>query len=118
VYGRFLSGSVRSASVDINFMEYYVRSYIKGKKIHLRTGHEGPEWKQRYRPTLSLTSLLDTVEGQRHTPAAVLSGKRPNIHFIGGVAGQVRKISPPTGIQSSGRPACSESRYRLRYPGP
>jgi hypothetical protein len=27
--------------------------------IHPRTGHEGPEWKQRYSSTLSLTSALD-----------------------------------------------------------
>ena len=32
-------------------------------------------------------------------------------------SGQVRKISSPTGILSPDRPACSESLYRLRYPG-
>ena len=35
-----------------------------------------------------------------------------------GRSGQVRKISPPTGILSLDRPARSESLYRLRYPGP
>ena len=30
--------------------------------------------------------------------------------------GQVRKISPPTGIRSPDRPAPSQSLYRLRYP--
>ena len=35
-----------------------------------------------------------------------------------GRSGQVRKISPPTGIRSPDRPALSESLYRLRYPGP
>ena len=33
-------------------------------------------------------------------------------------SGMVRKILPPTGIQSQDRPACSESPYRLHYPGP
>jgi len=32
------------------------------------------------------------------------------------VQGQVRKISPPTGIRSPDRPARSQSLYRLRYP--
>ena len=31
-------------------------------------------------------------------------------------SGQVRKISPPTGIRSSDRSARSQSLYRLRYP--
>jgi hypothetical protein len=34
-----------------------------------------------------------------------------------GRAGQVRKISPPTGIRSPDCPARSQSLYRLRYPG-
>jgi hypothetical protein len=33
-----------------------------------------------------------------------------------GRSGQVRKISPPTGIRSPDRPACSQSLYRLSYP--
>ena len=33
-----------------------------------------------------------------------------------GQSGQVRKISPPTGIQSPDRPARSQSLYRIRYP--
>jgi hypothetical protein len=33
-----------------------------------------------------------------------------------GRSGQVRKISPPTGIQSPDRPARSQSLYRLIYP--
>jgi len=32
-------------------------------------------------------------------------------------SGQVRKISPPTGIRSPDRPARRESLYRLNYPG-
>ena len=33
-----------------------------------------------------------------------------------GRSGQVRKISPPTGVRSPDRPARSPSLYRLRYP--
>ena len=33
-----------------------------------------------------------------------------------GLSGRVRKISPPTGIRSTDRPARSQSLYRLRYP--
>jgi len=35
-----------------------------------------------------------------------------------GRSGQMRKISPPTGIRSPDRPDRSESLYRLRYPYP
>jgi hypothetical protein len=35
-----------------------------------------------------------------------------------GRSGRVWKISPPSGVQSMDRPACSELLYRLGYPGP
>ena len=34
-----------------------------------------------------------------------------------GRSGRMQKISIPTGIRSPDRPACSESLYRLSYPG-
>jgi len=43
--------------------------------VHPRTVHEGPEVEQRYCSTLSLTSDLDRVGGQRHAPAALFPGK-------------------------------------------
>ena len=93
----------------------------KGKgKVHLRTGHEGPEGEQRYGCTLSLTS----VGGQRHAPAALPPAKRPGTHCIGDCvdprAGLDRcgKSRPPTGIRSPDRPGRSESLYRLSYSGP
>jgi len=47
----------------------------KGKgNVRLRTGHEGPEGEKRYSSTLSLTSALDGVGGQSHTPAALPPG--------------------------------------------
>ena len=63
------------------------------------------------------------VGGQRHTPATLSLGKTwyPLYRRLGGPqgqSGQVRKIVPPTGIQSLDRPTHSESLYRLSYPGP
>jgi hypothetical protein len=58
---------------------------VKGKgevKGHIRTDHEDPEGEQRYNSTLPLTSALDGVSGQRHTPAA-LSREGPCSHCIG-----------------------------------
>ena len=59
------------------------------------------------------------LRGQRHAPADVPPGKRPDTHCTGGCedsrgrAGRVRKISPPNGIRSTNSPARSES-YRCR----
>ena len=63
------------------------------------------------------------VGGQRHAPAPLPPGNNryPLYRRRGGPQGrfgQVRKISPPTGIRSPDRPARSESLYRLSYPGP
>jgi hypothetical protein len=42
----------------------------KGKgKVHPRTGHEGPDGKQRYSSTLSLSSALDGGWWLLHAPA-------------------------------------------------
>jgi hypothetical protein len=45
----------------------------------------------------------------------------PFYRRLGGPHGQsrwIQKISPPTGIRSLDRPACSELLYQLQYPGP
>jgi len=78
----------------------------KGKrkgKVHPRTGHEGPEGEYRYSSTLSLTSTLDGVGGQRHDPAALPPGKTryPTYRKLGGPqcsSERVRKPSPPPGF--------------------
>jgi hypothetical protein len=62
------------------------------------------------------------VGGQLHAPAALTPGKRPGTHFIGGWV-EVGGLDGcgnlgPTGVRSPDRPACSESLYRLSYPGP
>jgi hypothetical protein len=55
--------------------------------VHPRTGNERPEEEQRYNSTLSWTSDLCGSGDQRYGPAALSSGKRPGIHFIGGWVG-------------------------------
>jgi len=82
-----------------------VVSFIKhaGKsKVHPTTGHEDPEAEYRYSSTLSLTSALDGVGGQRYAPAALPPGQTryPLYRRLGGPqgrSGRVRKISPPPG---------------------
>ena len=88
---------------------------IKGKgKDRPRTGHEGPEGIRGIN-TLSLTSALDGVGGQRHAPGLFTLGKETRYPFcrrLGGPqgrSGRVRKISPPTGVRSPYRPASSKS---------
>ena len=98
------------------------RPTSKGKcKVHPGTGHEGPKVKL-YSSTLSLTSPLDWVGGERHAPAASLPRRTqyPLYRRLGrsqSRSGRVRKISPPTGIRSPDRPVRSESLYRLSYAG-
>ena len=76
-----------------------------------------------YSSTLSLTSALDGgVSSQRHAPTALPPGKTrcPLYRRLGGPQGQsgrVRKISPPHGIRSPDRPACTQSLYLLSYRG-
>jgi hypothetical protein len=101
-----------------------LQSSIGKVTVHLRTDHKGPEGGgYRYSCTLSLTSALDGVGGQRQAPAALPPEKTryPLHRRLGeshGWSEQVRNISPHTGIRSPDRPADSESIYRLSYPGP
>jgi hypothetical protein len=58
--------------------------------------------------------------GQRHV---LLPGKRLGTHYIDGQMGPRDLVEGsgkfrPTGIRSPGRPARSESLYRLHYPVP
>ena len=51
---------------------YEVKGEGKGQvKVHPITGHEGPEGEYRCSSTLSLTSVLDGLGGQRYAPTAV-----------------------------------------------
>jgi hypothetical protein len=78
----------------------------KGKgTVYSITGHEGPEGEKRYSCTLSLTSVLDGVGGQRHAPTAFLQVKTRHPFYrrldgLHGRSGRVQEISPPTGIRS------------------
>jgi len=48
---------------------------VEGNKFHRDTGHERPKGEERYSSTLSLTSALDGVGGQRHATVALPPGK-------------------------------------------
>ena len=69
-----------------------------------------------------MTTALERGEGSASRPGRSLPpGKTryPLYRRLGGPqgpSGQVRKISPPTGIQPPDRPARSQSLYRLSYP--
>ena len=79
---------------------HFITHTVKGKgTVHLKTGHEGPEWEYGYSYTLSLTSALDGVGGQRHAPGKT---RYPLYSRLGGQqdrSGRVRKISPPPGFE-------------------
>ena len=72
---------------------------------HPRTGHEGPEVGLRHNNTHSLTSVLDGVGDQYHTPATLPPG-RAGYHCIGGWVGT-----------RAGMDGCGNSRlpYGLRH---
>jgi hypothetical protein len=58
--------------IILNDLQLNKEWYNKGKsKVHHRTGHEVPEGEKRYNSTLSITSVLHGVGGQRHAPAAL-----------------------------------------------
>ena len=77
---------------------------------------------QRYRSTLSLTSVLQGGWVVNATPRPLYPRERPGTHCIEGwwAPGLVWTGSvnlAPTGIRSPDRPANSDSLYRLHYPG-
>jgi len=60
-------------------------------------------WQWRYRSTLSLTSVVDEVGGQRHAPDALHPlGKRPGTHCTGG---WVRRRFVFTGVEKTFLPS-------------
>jgi hypothetical protein len=67
-----------------------------------------------------MTSALDRVGGQRHTPVAFTAGKDPVpiVQETGWAPGIGAKNLAPTRIQSPDLPARSRLVYQLRYPGP
>ena len=58
---------------------------------------EGPEGEQKYSSTLSLTSALNAVGGQRYAPAALPPGNRPGTHCTGGW------VDPRAGLDGCGK---------------
>ena len=101
---------LRTAAVTPPILHTDFTLPTKGKgigNVFPRTGHEVPKGEQRYSSTLSLTSALDEVGGQRHAPVLLPPGKRPGTHRIGG------EVGPRTGQDGSGK-----SRHQDSIPGP
>jgi hypothetical protein len=95
----------------------------KGKgKGHPRTGHEGPEVEWRYSSTVF--NLGTKWGGVNATPRPLYPREISGTHCTGGCVGpsagldRCGKCRPLTVIRSPDRPACSESLYRMGYPGP
>jgi len=93
-------------------------------KVHPRTGHKGPEGKEGYSSTLSLTSSIQDVDAFIiiATPLELYPRKDPlpTVREAGWVPGSVwtdAENLAPTGIQSPEHPVCSESLYEIRYTG-
>jgi hypothetical protein len=87
-------------------------------KVHPRTDHESAEGEQMYSSTLSSTSALDGVDGQRHAPAALPPGNTRYLLYrkLGGPqgpSGRVRKISPPPGFDPQTVHPLAQSLYQL-----
>ena len=84
--------------------------------------HEGTAEEQTFNSTLSLTSTLEGVGGQRHAPASLPRVRDPVLPIVqeaGWATGPVwtgAENLASTGIRSPERPARSESLYRLSYP--
>jgi hypothetical protein len=91
------------------FLNTEIRLKGKGKgkrkcKFDPRTGHENPERELRFSSTISLTSALDRVGGQRHVAVDLTPHPTPGktqyplFSRLGGPQGRserVRKVSPP-----------------------
>jgi hypothetical protein len=91
--------------------------------FHPITGHEGPEGEQIYSCTLPSTLALNVGGWSMPRPGRFTPGKDSVLVVQGaGWASEPVWTSAenlvPTGIRSADRPTCSESLYRLSYPGP
>ena len=56
-------------------------------KVRPGTDRGGPEWEEGCSSTLSLTSALDGVGGQRYVPASLPPAKGPSTPHVGGWVG-------------------------------
>ena len=87
-------------------------------KVHLRTGHEGPEGES-YSSSLSLTSALEGGAWTMPRTGRFILGKDTRYPFIGDWVGSRAGLEgsenlAPTGIRSPESIARSDSLYRLR----
>ena len=98
------------------------KSAVKSK-VHSRTSHENPEGEQKYRSTISSTSVLDEDGWQTSNPGRFTPGKDPvptvqEADWVPGPVWTGAENLAATRIRSTDLPERSESLYLLRYPGP
>jgi hypothetical protein len=87
---------------------------VKKGKCHPRKGNEEPEEEYLY----SFFILGARWGWVRPRPSRFTLEKGTRYPLYRRLGGQLQKIFTSTGIQSPDRTACSESLYRLSYPGP
>ena len=92
----------------------------QNKRVHPRTGHDGPEVEYMYSSTLTLTSALYGGWVFKATPRPLYKDPVPIVQEVGWAPGSVwtgvENIAS-TGIRSPDRPVRNKSLYRLSYPG-
>ena len=74
----------RKVYIKVLCKPYTVCSIKVKRKVHPRTGHEGPNGEERYGSTLSTTLVLDGVPVQRHALGALTPRKKVSTHHTGG----------------------------------
>ena len=74
-------------------LQLLCKNKVKGK-VRPRTGYEGLDLEQWYSCTLSLTSAVDEVGAQRHSPADLPPGKNryPLYQRLGGPRGRSGRV--------------------------
>ena len=99
---------IHRASQKISYLDksrnFTVLTVSFKTKVHPITGNAGPDGEQMYSCTLSLTSALDGLGGQRHSPVILPPGKTRRLLYrrVGGTQGRsgpVRKISSPPAFE-------------------
>ena len=108
-------------SLTKNLTNRMMQGKCKEGKFLPRTSHEGPDGYYSHSCTLSSTSALNGMGGQRHAPDALPSGKTAGVHFTGGWVGPRANLDGCLNfltkeIRFQDRPTRRTSLYRLRDP--
>ena len=94
-------------------------SYKDKRKVHPRTGHEGPEGEYMYSSTLTLTSALGGGWVVNATSQKLYSRERDQVPIVQGAGWAPERVwiytvNIATGIRSPDRPTRSKSPFILK----